>query len=77
LLPIVAIDEAVFRLSVFGEGSGGETTDSLFDVVFLESQENGLVNFLEGGAGVGIFAVGGGGGGGKKRSTDGSAPDKP
>jgi hypothetical protein len=62
---------------VLGEGNGGEGTDSCFDVVFLESHANGLVNFLVGGAGVARFTVGGGGGGGRKRSTDGSAPDKP
>jgi hypothetical protein len=56
LLLIVAMEEAVFLRSplLFGEGNGGDVTDSLGVEVFLESQENGLVNFLVGaGAGGG------------------------
>jgi hypothetical protein len=56
LLLIVAMEEAVFLRSplLFGEGNGGDVTVSFAVDVFLESQENGLVNFLVGaGAGGG------------------------
>jgi hypothetical protein len=53
---MVAIDEAVFLRSCPGDGNGGDVTDSFCAVVFRESHEKGLVNFLVGGAGAGRFA---------------------
>lgn len=53
---MVAMEEAVFLRSalLFGEGNGGDVTVSFGCEVFLDSQENGLVNFLVGaGAGGG------------------------
>ncbi len=51
MLLIVAMEEAVFLRSeaVFGEVNGGDATASFGCEVFLDSQENGLVNFLVGG----------------------------
>lgn len=40
----------MFLRSLFGDGSG-DITVSLAAVVFRESQEKGLVNFLDGGGG--------------------------
>jgi hypothetical protein len=78
LLLSVAIDEAVFLLSVGidVEGKGGEVTESFAADVFRDSHENGLVSFLPGGAGVGSFDVAGADGGGD-HGTEGSAPDNP
>lgn len=56
LLLMVAMEEAVFLRSalLFSEGNGGDVTVSFGCEVFLDSQENGLVNFLVGaGAGGG------------------------
>ena len=44
--------------------------------VFRESQENGPVNFLVGGAGAGRFVVACGAGGGDQ-GTEGRIPDRP
>lgn len=52
LLPTVAIEDAVFLRSLFGEGRGGEVTASLGVDVFRESHEKGLVSFLDTGAGL-------------------------
>lgn len=48
--------------------------------VFLDSHENGLVNFLVTGAGAARFAGAGGaggGGGGGENGTSGRAPERP
>jgi hypothetical protein len=76
---IVAIDETVFLRSplVFGEVNGGDVMVSLGVEVFLESQENGLVNFLVGaGAGGGRWELEGGCGGGA-HGIEGSTPERP
>ncbi len=79
MLFTVAIEDTVFLRSppLFGEGIGGEVTVSFGVEVFLDSQENGLVNFL-------VAAGAGGGGwepwcgcGGGAHGTDGSTPDSP
>jgi len=75
LLPIVAIEEAVFLRSLFGEGRGGDCTDSL--VVFRDSQEKGLVNFRGGGAAAAECDAAGGACGGGDHGTDGNLPDRP
>jgi hypothetical protein len=51
LLLIVAMEETVFLRSplAFGEDNGGDMTLSFGCEAFLDSQENGLVNFLVGG----------------------------
>jgi hypothetical protein len=80
LLPIVAIEEAVFRRCPLpGDGKGGEDTVSLGWEVFRESHEKGLVNFrVVGGAGGGLLATwAGGGGGGGDHGIDGRAPERP
>jgi hypothetical protein len=79
LLLIVAIDETVFLRSplVFGEVNGEDVMVSLGVVVFLESQENGLVSFLVGaGAGGGRWELGCGCGGGA-HGIEGSTPERP
>jgi hypothetical protein len=76
---MVAMEETVFLRSapVFGEGRGGDVTDSFGCEVFLDSQENGLVNFLVGGgAGAGRLEPWCGCGG-ADHGTDGSTPDNP
>jgi hypothetical protein len=83
LLPIVAIEEAVFLRSILlGDGIGGsvgEVMDSFWDADPLESHENGLVSFLEdGGGGAGRdFVFEGGGGGGGDHGTLGRDPERP
>lgn len=77
---MVAIDEAVFlRPFVGGEGNGGDLTFSLGAEVFLESHENGLVNFLVIGAGGGgrLAEAGGAGGGGVENGASGRGPERP
>lgn len=70
------MEDAVFRRS--GETGGGDVTDSFCVDVFLESQENGLVNFREGGGpGAGRFVVAGTCGGGAKLATEGRIPESP
>lgn len=73
------MEEAVFLRSLFGEGRGGDCTDSL--VVFRDSQEKGLVNFRGGGAAAAecdaeCDAAGGACGGGD-HGTEGNFPDRP
>lgn len=75
LLPIVAIEDAVFLRS-FGDGRGGDWTLS-FDWEFRDSQANGLVNFLVGGGGAGRVAGATCAWGGAAQGTDGRAPDRP
>ena len=80
LLFTVAIEDAVFLLSplLFGEGNGGEVTVSFGVEVFLDSQENGLVNFLVAdGAGGGGWEPDRCGCGGGAHGTDGSTPESP
>lgn len=74
----MAIEDAVFLRSVFGEGKGGDWMGSFVDV-FLESHENGLVSFLVGAAGIGSGCEIGGGGalGGAAQGTEGKTPDRP
>ena len=76
LLPIVANDALVFLRSCPGDtaGRGGDAT--FFSVVFRESQEKGLLIFLDGSGGVGIVCLSGAGGGGGK-FTSGMVPDRP
>ena len=78
LLLNVAIDEAVFLLSVEIDvgGKGGEGTESFTTDVFRDSHEKGLVSFLPGTAGAGSFDAAGADGGGD-HGTEGSAPDSP
>jgi hypothetical protein len=72
----VAIDEAVFLRSLFGEGKVGGWTVSL-GVAFRDSQEKGLVSFLVGGGGAGRLEGAGGAVGGAPHGTEGRTPDSP
>jgi hypothetical protein len=71
----VAIEEAVFLLSLFGEGRGCGTVS--LEVVLRESQEKGLVNFLGGAGGAAECDAEAGGCGGGDHGTDGSLPERP
>lgn len=74
MVPTVAIEEAVFLLSLLGEGSGCGIASF---VEFRESQEKGLVNFRGGAAGAAECDAAGGACGGGDHGTDGSLPDRP
>lgn len=80
LLATVAIEDTVFlRSSALLEGGTGEVTGSFGAAdVFRESQEKGLVNFLDGGgAGPPCIIEAGGACGGGDQGPDGSTPDSP
>ena len=75
LLPIVASDPLVFLRSCPGDTAGRGGDAAFFSVALRESQEKGLVFFLDGG-GVGIVCLSGAEGGGGK-FTGGMVPDRP
>lgn len=76
MLPIVVDDAFVFFRSCPGDTAGKGGDGTFFSVVFRESQEKGLVIFLDGGGGVGIGCLSGAEGGGGK-FTGGIVPDRP